>query len=60
MGVQFDFDRDVQPHHMTTYLHLPGHFEDFQESGFATLAEWLEDNDHFRHWVIEDLEEGRY
>jgi hypothetical protein len=59
MKVEFDFDRDVESHHMTAYLAQPDIADDFKESGLSRL-EFLEDNDHFRSWVLEVLEEEAY
>lgn len=54
MKVEFDFDRDVESHHLTAYLAQADIAEDFKESGLSRL-EFCQDNDHFRSWVIEQL-----
>jgi len=59
MRPQFDPDRDVEFHHREAYLAKPDIADDFQESGL-TEEQFLEDNDHFHQFVIEDLEEGRW
>jgi hypothetical protein len=59
MKIEFDFYRDVEAHHITTYLAIPEIADDFKESGLSR-QEFLEDNEHFRHWVIDDLAEGQF